>query len=395
MKYVLLFFTAIFSYSLALAGYCESFLSVEYDLTDHRFIRAAKDILNSDNVRFFDGSNLVKPNPAKLLSSTWTFILDQNSIILGANIPGDNGQIGGSHSHLTLSKYAGIEANSQRMSGSVKFNINGTLFISGYHNKSFDQMSEIQALNIFRKISPSMTIRSTPERLFKIFVSDEEQEKYVQDLAESSNLFSGNFLIYDKSKIEKTLLLAIKFERLDILEKIIPLINWAIKSENRYAYWLVDLLKINGSEYLIDLFQKDLPLVFNQVVLNDLLNLYLYIRPGIELENLFNHFINIDFDIYYVELRFNVLSEAGDLRLAKNFLNSRHWKNWLLKYKFGFLTGLMSHPRRLILNQKNTNFFSGIFLTLTDSFVKDNKDRLLEKAIKTKNKNAVQALNSI
>jgi hypothetical protein len=373
------------------ANQCKSYLA-ETNQIDHRLIRISKALLESKKIIFFDGSQKIKPSLVKLLSTSWTLILDSKIIILGTNIPGENGIIGGSHSHLTLSKYASIEPNSARMSGSVKFNPNGTLFISGYHNKSFDFNSERMAIDAFRNIIPSLSIVSSPDRLFSLKISEQDLQLYQDELSEALSLFSDDFMGYDQFQLERVFLLAIKFQRFDILERVIPLISWRIVSANRDDHWLVDLLKINGSEYLINYFRRDIPLVLNQEHLNDLNKIYFLYSQGFSIESVFEYFLNIQFDIYYSKLDFKVFFETGDLRLFQDFLKSGHWRDLNYKYKLGVLRNLISHPRRLVTSDKNRDLFVGVFKLLSVDFLNQHKDSLKKMVVDTKNQNAIQAL---
>ena len=144
---------------------------------DHRhkvFIEAEKHFQESNDIRFFLGKNEMKVPTGELQPGhSYTAIVHNNKLVIGRNIPGHiDGEMGGRGSHDTLTNYLKqndgnrfIEDPYDFKAGAIGIKNDGTIVISGFHNRGPSQKSVDALEAALRKVFPGAIIDSHVGRL--------------------------------------------------------------------------------------------------------------------------------------------------------------------------------------------------------------------------------------
>ena len=139
-----------------------------------KFMEAEKYFQESNDIRFFLGENEMKVPTGELQPGhTYTAIVHNNKLVIGRDIPGlVDGELGGRGSHDTLSEYIKrndgngfVEDPYDFKAGAIGIRNDGTIVISGFHNRGSSQKSVDALEAALRKIFPGAIIDSHVGRL--------------------------------------------------------------------------------------------------------------------------------------------------------------------------------------------------------------------------------------
>ncbi|GEM_PF-4989037 len=156
-----------------------------------------QDLINvNDKIVFIDGTVQKNITAGELApGNSYTLMMSGDRIVIGKNILGDNNIVGGPRSHMTLYetlKKLGLEVdaiNWDKSAGAIRFNVDGTIDISGYNST---RRSEIVSANIekkIKKILPDVKTRTTKDPLSEFSEISEIVDKRTVELIQVEDAF--------------------------------------------------------------------------------------------------------------------------------------------------------------------------------------------------------------
>lgn len=126
---------------------------------------------SSENIIFMNGEKNIEKIEASEFQpgNTYTVVIYKGYLILGKNIPGEDGSFGSSRSHINLLVYAGAERVGMRSylgnGGAIRINSDKSISISGYHTEKKDPEAANRIGDALTAIYSSVKLHLTGDRL--------------------------------------------------------------------------------------------------------------------------------------------------------------------------------------------------------------------------------------